>query len=235
MQRRSSVRSDGRWVHGVRCGSPFRLRVRCNRSGSEIRQLGMDCMQPVNADRDVGSGRDGEFEDYVRRRRATLLRSATLLTSGDAHLAEDLVQATLIRLYLKWPRARKTSLDAYARRALVNNFIDHHRRPSMRRERNVADVPDSAAASSAEGHPGTVGDNIVDHQLLAALAALPPRMRAAVVLRYVEGFDIDETAHALGCSAGTVKSQTSRGLEKLRKLLETPAGTPRFPAEATLA
>ncbi len=141
----------------------------------------------------------------------------------------------MIRLYLKWPRVRTTNVDAYVRRALVNNFIDHHRRPSMRRERNVADVPEVPAAPSSVGHPGAVVDNMLDYQLLAALAALPPRMRAAVVLRYVEGFDTDEAAHALGCSAGTVKSQASRGLEKLRNLLETPTGATQFPAEAAFA
>ncbi|MGW6376160.1 RNA polymerase sigma factor [Rhodococcus sp. NPDC055112] len=164
------------------------------------------------------SDRDTEFEGFVRQRRAALLRSAALLTNGDAHLAEDLVQVTLVRLYLKWSRVRKTNVDAYARRVLVNNLIDHHRRPAVRRERCVDDVPDIAFTS--HGHPLDVVDGCIDHQLLSALATLPPRMRAAVVLRYVEGLSVEETADALDCSAGTVKSQASRGLEKLRRQLE---------------
>ncbi|WP_083576671.1 RNA polymerase sigma factor [Rhodococcus maanshanensis] len=183
----------------------------------------MNQRKSSSGDRDVGSLRDAEFEDYVRRRRSELLRSATLLTSGDAHLAEDLVQTTLTRLYLKWSRARSTNLDAYARRVLVNNLIDHHRRPFMRRERHVAEVPDVAAVPGSGGQRTGFVDEVVDHQLLAALATLPPRMRAVVVLRYVEGLDVAEAAHALGCSSGTVKSQASRGVEKLRDLLRPAA------------
>jgi RNA polymerase sigma-70 factor (sigma-E family) len=154
----------------------------------------------------VASSREEEFEAYVRRRRGPLLRSATLLTAGDTYLAEDLVQTTLVRLYVAWPRARRTNLDAYARRALVNNLIDEKRRPFARRERVVETMPEGVEPARVD----------VPDAVLAALAALPPGMRAAIVLRHVEGLSVEETAAALGCGTGSVKSQTARGLDKLR-------------------
>ena len=154
---------------------------------------------------------DDEFETFVRRRRGHLVGTATALTAGDAFLAEDLVQGTLVRLYLAWGRARSGNVDAYARRVLVNAFIDHRRRPFVRRERAVETIPDSAA---------TVASPQADTQLLTALAGLPPRQRAAVVLRHVEDLSVEDVATALGCSTGTVKSQTARGIAKLRDALE---------------
>jgi RNA polymerase sigma-70 factor (sigma-E family) len=168
---------------------------------------------------------DDEFERFVRDRRGQLVGTATVLTAGDGFLAEDLVQGTLVRLYLAWGRARSGNVDAYARRVLVNAFIDHRRRPFVRRERAVATLPDTATSRGAA---------LDDTELLTALAALPPRMRAAVVLRHVEDLSVEDVATALGCSAGTVKSQTARGLAKLRDALErhrepvstTPLGDP---------
>ncbi|HEX2893279.1 MAG TPA: SigE family RNA polymerase sigma factor [Marmoricola sp.] len=154
-----------------------------------------------------------EFEEFVRRRRRALLTTATALTAGDAFLAEDLVQGTLVRVYLAWKRARSGNVDAYARRVLVNAFIDHRRRPFVRREHVVASPPDRAAAAGAD---------LDDSHLLAALAELPPRMRAAVVLRHVDDLSVEDTAAALGCSTGTVKSQTARALAKLRDSLAMP-------------
>jgi len=154
---------------------------------------------------------DDEFESFVRRRRGHLVGTATVLTAGDAFLAEDLVQGTLVRLYLAWGRARSGNVEAYARRVLVNAFIDHRRRPFVRREHTVESLPDSAQTAGAE---------LDDTHLLGALAALPPRMRAAVVLRHVEDLSVEDAAAALGCSAGTVKSQTARGIAKLRDALE---------------
>lgn len=155
--------------------------------------------------------RDEEFRRYVTEERAALVRTATLLTAGDAHLAEDLVQTALVRLYGVWPSFRVTrSPAAYARRALVNALIDERRRP-WRRERALPEVPDQAV-------PTDVEDPRVE-QVHQALRALPERMRAAVVLRYVEDLSVLETAEALGCSQGTVKSQVSRALVKLREQL----------------
>jgi len=154
---------------------------------------------------------DDEFEMFVRGRRSHLVGTATALTAGDTFLAEDLVQGTLVRLYLAWGRARSGNVEAYARRVLVNAFIDHRRRPFVRRERAVASLPDAAARRSADTD---------DTHLLAALATLPPRMRAAVVLRHVEDLSVEDAATALGCSTGTVKSQTARGIAKLRDALD---------------
>ena len=154
--------------------------------------------------------RDREFAEFVRARRGGLLTTARLLAAGDGHLAEDLVQTALVRVYLAWGRARGNPI-AYARRTLVNCTADHHRRGFTRRERTAADVPETPAAAAPSDE--------LDGELLAALGSLPPRMRAAVVLRHVHDLSVDDTAQALGCSVGTVKSQTARGLDKLRDAL----------------
>jgi RNA polymerase sigma-70 factor (sigma-E family) len=153
--------------------------------------------------------REDAFRAYVQDHRAELVRAATLLTSGDTHLAEDLVQVTLTRLYVAWHRVDgRRSPGAYARRILVNAFIDDTRRPLRRRERSHGAVPELPA-------PGAIGfeEREAVHR---ALADLPPRMRAAVVLRHWLQLDVRETADVLGCSEGTVKSQTASGLERLR-------------------
>jgi RNA polymerase sigma-70 factor (sigma-E family) len=158
--------------------------------------------------------RDEEFRAYVGERRGGLLRTATFLTSGDRHAAEDLVQTALMRLYVAWTRVRPETVDAYARKAMLNALIDNRRRPFARFERSRAEVPDVAA----EQPPATERESAV----FAALAALPPRMRAAVVLRHLVGLSVAEAADALNCSEGTVKSQTARALMQLRTAL-TPA------------
>ncbi|MDZ5622851.1 SigE family RNA polymerase sigma factor [Nocardioides bizhenqiangii] len=158
--------------------------------------------------------RDREFADFVRTHRGGLMTTARLLTAGDGHLAEDLVQTALVRVYLAWSRARSGNPVAYARRTLVNCTADHHRRGFTRREHSAAAVPETAA-------PVHASDDL-DAELVAALGSLPPRMRAAVVLRHVHDLSVDDTAHALGCSVGTVKSQTARGLDKLRAALAVP-------------
>jgi RNA polymerase sigma-70 factor (sigma-E family) len=166
------------------------------------------------------AGRDDEFQDYVRHKRGMWLRTASMLTSGDLHLAEDVVQIALTRLYLAWPRARRMNVDAYLRRILVNALVDEKRRPFVRRENSRAAPPERRID---DGHQTAEGDE----QLLSALASLPPGMRAAVVLRHIEDLSVEETADALGCSSGTVKSQTARGLEKLREqLADRPQSSP---------
>ncbi|MEV6816699.1 sigma-70 family RNA polymerase sigma factor [Micromonospora sp. NPDC051296] len=139
--------------------------------------------------------------------RAALVRVATLLLSGDSAKAEDAVQTGLVRLYLAWPRVRPETLEAYARRCVVNAAMDDRRSLFRRRERVQAQLPDVAAAEAGYGD---------ETAIVALLATLPARMRAAVVLRYVEGFSVAESAAAMGCSEGTVKSQSARGLEHLR-------------------
>jgi RNA polymerase sigma-70 factor (sigma-E family) len=161
--------------------------------------------------------RDEEFHAYVLERRAELLRTATLLTAGDRHHAEDVVQSTLTRLYLSWPLfTRAANRDGYARRALVNAFIDEQRRPWRRRERVAAELPEMPSSASDTGSTRA-------ESLLAAMRDLPPRMRATIVCRYFHDLSVAETADTLGCSQGTVKSQTARALDHLRGFLEDPA------------
>lgn len=172
---------------------------------------------PPRSRRTGVASRDEQFRDFVLSARARLVRTATLLTAGDAHLAEDLVQLTLTRVYLAWPRIRRTDgPDAYARRVLVNAAIDERRRPFRRRESSHAEVPDTSIELPEGPELGP---------LHAALAGLPPGMRAAVVLRHVHELSVTETADALGCSEGTVKSQTARGLDRLRESLAGPSLT----------
>ncbi|MFI5912247.1 SigE family RNA polymerase sigma factor [Dactylosporangium sp. NPDC051541] len=159
------------------------------------------------------SGRDQQFHEFVARRRGALLHTARLLTAGDGHLAEDLVQTALTKLYVSWSAFRRAdNPDGYVRRVLVNALTDERRRVWRRFERSVPDLPDRAG-------PAVAGAD--DPELAAALRELPPRMRAAVVFRYVHELDVAQTAEALGVSAGTVKSQTARALSKLRARLQS--------------
>jgi RNA polymerase sigma-70 factor (sigma-E family) len=160
--------------------------------------------------------RDEEFSVFVRDHRIELLRSACLLTAGDTHLAEDLVQTALARLYVAWPRVRRSGTQAaYARRIVVNAHIDEVRRPRWRRERSVAEPPDGPGPAP----PGTLSGGVDAEAIRAALAALPSRMRAAVVLRHWMDLSVEETASLLNCSEGTVKSQTAKATARLRDLL----------------
>lgn len=161
----------------------------------------------------MNSSRHEEFEGFVRPRRSALHRMTTIMCAGDPHLAEDVLQRALTRLYLAWPRARKMNVDAYLRRILINALIDEKRRPAVRRETVQEHIPEHA--------PPDQFSPTLDPELIAGLRELPPRMRAAVVLRHVEDLTVEETADALGCSTGNVKSQTSRGLDKLREQLAT--------------
>jgi RNA polymerase sigma-70 factor (sigma-E family) len=159
------------------------------------------------------SSRDEEFSAFVQTRRTGLVRSACLLTAGDTHLAEDLVQTAMARLYVAWPRVRRTGTEsAYAWRIIVNAHIDEVRRPGRRRERHMAEVPEAL-------EPVDFPDGLAGGEVRAALAALPPGMRAAVVLRHWLDLSVEETASLLNCSEGTVKSQTAKGAARLRELL----------------
>jgi RNA polymerase sigma-70 factor (sigma-E family) len=149
------------------------------------------------------------FRAYVVARMDGLRRTAYLLCHN-WHTADDLVAVTLDKLYRRWDRARQaTSLDAYVRTMLLNAWLDERRRP-WRRE-TVTDV-----LPEPPGSPPPVGDEV---GLLNLLRALPARRRAVLVLRFYCDFSVEETAEALGIRVGTVKSQTSRGLEALRPLL----------------
>ncbi|HVV21800.1 MAG TPA: SigE family RNA polymerase sigma factor [Pseudonocardiaceae bacterium] len=151
-----------------------------------------------------------EFAEYFVARRDAVRRSAYLLC-GDWHRADDLAQTAFVSLHRRWRKIRdRAALDAYVRRTLVRAVIDESRRP-WRRERFTDEVPDVPA-----GDP-EVGDTVATRSaLLGALRKVPPRQRAVLVLRFLEGLDVSGVAGVLGCTEGTVKSQTARGLATLR-------------------
>jgi RNA polymerase sigma-70 factor (sigma-E family) len=160
----------------------------------------------------VRSADEARFAEYVAARRDTVRRTAYLLC-GDWHRADDLTQQAFVALYRSWRRIRdKGALDAYVRTCLTRAAIDESRRP-WRRETATEAVQDTPA-------PSDIAEVVVDRQVVrTALAAVPPRQRAALVLRYYDGLDIAATASALECSEGTVKSQSARGLAALRREL----------------
>lgn len=165
------------------------------------------------------AGRDEAFAAYVAQRRAQLYRTAYLLC-GDAHRAEDVVQTALARLYAAWPRvSRADSVDAYVRRVVVNSHLDDVRRP-WRRERPVPDAELDRPARAGLGPEDS-------DALWTALRGLAPGQRRVVVLRHYWGLSVDETAADLGISPGTVKSQTSEALARLRAALAPANGEPR--------
>jgi RNA polymerase sigma-70 factor (sigma-E family) len=154
---------------------------------------------------------DAEFADWMAARQVALVRTAYLLT-GSQHAAEDLVQATLTRLYLSWDRiSDRQHVDAYARRALLNEHRSTWRRTSRRPEVLSDAVPEAALAPAEyDGEREAVWRFV---------QALPPRQRAVIVLRYYEDLSEAQIADLLGISAGTVKSQASRALASLRALV----------------
>jgi RNA polymerase sigma-70 factor (sigma-E family) len=156
--------------------------------------------------------RDTEFVEFVTAQRTALLRMARLLTAGEEASAEDLVQTTLTRLYVHWPRVRRAGNPVgYARTSLTHAFIDEQRRAYTRRETPTDTVND---------RPTHEDDPDLARAVLAALATLAPRQRAVVVLRHFLDLDVAETARVLGCTSGTVKSQNAKALDNLRTALE---------------
>jgi RNA polymerase sigma-70 factor (sigma-E family) len=153
-----------------------------------------------------------EFRDYVTGRSAALLRTAYLLTGNNSD-AEDLLQTALAKTYLAWPRIRdRHAVDAYVRRTMVNA-----RTSWWRRDRHLTSVAhDEHLATMPATGRDPLADADLHDALWTALARLPRRQRAAVVLRYYEELSEAETAAALGVSVGTVKSTVARGLAKLR-------------------
>lgn len=154
-----------------------------------------------------------EYTEYVTARIPALRRLAFLL-AGDEHRADDLVQQTITTLFLKWRRAGAAdNLDAYVRTMLVRTFVDE-RRLAWARVRLFRQAPEPPPAE-----PSGVEEREV---VRAALARLPRRQQAVLVLRFFYDLPVDEVAATLGCSTGTVKSHTSRGLTTLRRLLGAP-------------
>ena len=170
---------------------------------------------------------EAEFKEYVAAQSLALRRTAYLMC-GDWHQAEDLVQTALLRLYRSWSKVQRSdSRDAYVRQVLVRVLIDERRR-GWRRERPFAEMPevglhmrDEDGASGADGRAESGFEIRFGHrdEIFAALAKIPPRQRATLVLRYWEDMSVEQAAHVLDCSVGTVKSQSARGLAALRALL----------------
>jgi RNA polymerase sigma-70 factor (sigma-E family) len=163
---------------------------------------------------------EDEFSAYAEAASSRLLGTAFLLC-GDWHTAEDLTQTTLAKVFAAWHRInRQEAVHAYARRTLLNTYFVDCRR-TRRGEMLTGDTgtfPDRAAE---------LPDPALRLTLTDALAALSPKSRAVVVMRYWEDLSVEQVAALLGCSAGNVKSQSSRGLDKLRQLLgDTLTQTP---------
>jgi RNA polymerase sigma-70 factor (sigma-E family) len=154
------------------------------------------------------SRRDAEFTEFYAARVRTLRRVAYLVVR-DWHGAEDATQRALVKVYRAWPRIRPDGLEAYARRAVVNESLTL---VSRRRDVVVPAVPDSVAPTAVESVEASA---VVD----AALGSLPPQQRAVVALRFVDDLSVAEVAEVLGLAEGTVKSHTHKALATLRRLL----------------
>ena len=158
----------------------------------------------------MSRSRDAEYTEYVAARLSSLRRLAAVLCD-DWQRADDLVQAALVKLYVHWGQVRAAShADAYARAVLVREFLHDRRSTWVKRVSLAGEVTDAPAAA-------------VDHDaaldLRAAVAALPSRQRATLVLRFYCDLNVDQAAEILGCSPGTVKSQTARALDAVRRAL----------------
>ena len=174
----------------------------------------------------MSGSRDDEYTEYVAARLSSLRRLAAVLCD-DWQRADDLVQATLTKLYVHWSRMRAASHpDAYARTVLVREFIHERRSPWAKWVSLTEEMTDPPAA-------------MVDHDavldLRAAVAALPARQRATLVLRFYCDLNVDQSSEILGCSPGTVKSQTAKALDAVRRALtlgQNPGARPHPPRSA---
>jgi len=169
----------------------------------------------------MGSGRDAEFTDYMSARMPALRRLARLLCQ-DWTKADDLLQAAMTKTYIHWSKAaRAENIDAYVRAIVVREFV-RERRASWAQRVSLTDQPPDRALAAPDQ------EGILD--LRAAVAALPPRQRAVLVLRYYCDFNVYQAAQALDCTPGTVKSQTAKALDTLRRLMgegHTPSSRSR--------
>ncbi|MGW7682059.1 SigE family RNA polymerase sigma factor [Kribbella sp. NPDC054772] len=159
----------------------------------------------------MGPETEQDYVEFVTHHANALCRTAYLLC-GDWRRAEDATQEALIRMYRSWGRIqRKGAIGAYARKVVVSTTLD-----ALRRKSSQEVVSDGEYFVNEPDRSNSLGD--VENRLVItkALAELPPRQRACVVLRYFDELSVDETAIALDCRPGTVKSQTLRALEKLR-------------------
>jgi RNA polymerase sigma-70 factor (sigma-E family) len=171
---------------------------------------------------------EASFEDFVRARSSSLLRTALLLAGQNRAEAEDLLQFALERAFRHWPRiCASDEPERYVRRILVNASADRWRNIARRSEQPMpAEIPDTAV-------PDRTAEIAERDYLLRALAALPPGQRAVLVLRYFDDLSEGETAEMLGCSVGTVKSQAARALDRLRDAANPTARDRRARRRAT--
>jgi RNA polymerase sigma-70 factor (sigma-E family) len=159
---------------------------------------------------------EAEFREYVGARLDQLRRVAYLMCH-DWHTADDVVAVTLDKLFQRWRQARNAAnVNAYVNRMLINAWLDERRRP-WRRETVTEVVPERAAPKS--------GSTTVDETgIMSLLRSLPARNRAVLILRFYCDLSVEETAQVLDIPAGTVKSQTARGLEALRAAIDVRSG-----------
>ena len=165
----------------------------------------MSSIEVVDTGGRVDPGASATFDEFVAARSRALLRTAYLLTHDHA-LAEDLLQTSLAKAWFAWRRIDGEP-EPYVRRILVNTYASWWRR-KWNGEQPTDTLPDAAHPDRADATEPT--------DLWTAMERLPRRMRAVVVLRYFEDLTEVQTAEALGCSVGTVKSQASKALAKLR-------------------
>lgn len=161
---------------------------------------------------------DTGFEAFVTARGPMLLRIAWLLT-GDSHLAEDLLQTVLAKVWSKWRRIGTENPEAYVRKALVNTYASWWQR---RWRGEIPHEHESIPEGAGTDDPFAAVD--LERSLALLLQRLPARQRAVVVLRYFEELSVEETARELSCHPGTVKSQTARALKTLRTQLSSVSG-----------
>jgi RNA polymerase sigma-70 factor (sigma-E family) len=156
-----------------------------------------------------------DFTTWVTPRLPALLRAARAI-AGEPDRAEDLLHSALVRVLPRWSSIRDhRAADAYVRRAMENQQRSWYRQACRRHERVTAAVPEPEPDPWSDPVPLPGSERL----LWPLVAGLPARQRAAVVLRFYEGLSVAEAAEALGCSTGTVKSNTSRGLDALRRVL----------------
>ncbi|MGB7053536.1 MAG: SigE family RNA polymerase sigma factor [Acidimicrobiales bacterium] len=170
-----------------------------------------------------------EFEQFVADVAGDLLRTAYLV-QWDLPTAEDLVQECLFKVARRWYRVRRMDNPAaYAKRVLINLALDGAKRSA--RHRSELQAQPALEGDLDETSARELGLVEYRHELMRAVGSLPPRQRAALVLRYLEDLSEAQTAEILGWSVGTVKSTTSRALDRLRQELPSPAGVDHPKAE----
>ena len=154
--------------------------------------------------------RDEEFAEFFSARFDTARRIVYAMC-GDWSEAEEIAQSAFVRVYARWAKIELDTVDAYLRTVLTRGFLDTRRR-GRAREQAMAEPPDRIAPAE-EGTEDRVA-------LRAALLAVPPGQRTVLVLRFLADLSVEQVAETLGCTTGTVKSQTARGLVALRAAYE---------------